>query len=227
MRSSQPSVTTVLVASASSAAAAVVVHALWAPGTIAGAPLTPVLVALFDALLRRPSERLARGVRERLRARQPVRSASAPPSYRIYRARPSVWRVLATGMTAFAIGATALTATELALQRSVGDHDDRTTLLGGSRTQPRLPSPSPGPPSASGGQPPTTAPMRAAKSNQREAARQRRSERAPERRHEPDGNQPAKPTSPTTPAEAPASTVPTPSPPPPSNDSSGAPPPSQ
>ncbi|MGZ6671248.1 MAG: hypothetical protein ACXVFM_02740 [Solirubrobacteraceae bacterium] len=228
--------TAVLVASASSAAAAVVVHGLWPPGTIAGAALMPVLVALFDELLRHPAERLTHAVRERLAPRDPLRSAPAP-SYRIYRVRPTFWRVLATGMTAFAIGATTLTAAELALHRSLGDREDRTTLLGGQRTQPRPPSPSTGWPQAPDvGQPTTAAPMPAGEPKQREAARRRRSSRAPERRRDPHRRRPPDtPASPIPPgatpapppAEAPPSTVPTPAPPPPSNDSSGTSPPSQ
>jgi hypothetical protein len=229
-------VTAVLVASASSAAAAVVVHGLWPAGTIAGAALMPVLVALFNELLRHPAERLTHAVRERLAPRDPLRSAPAP-SYRIYRARPTVWRVLATGMTAFAIGATALTAAELALHRSLGDRDDRTTLLGGQRTQPRPPSPSTGwPPGSAGGQPTIAAPMPAGEPKQRDAARRRGSSRAPERRRDPHRRRPpdapASPIPPSTtpapaPAEAPASTVPTPAPRPPSSDSPGTSPPSQ
>src|SRR5438874_9295489 len=46
-----------VIASVSSAAAAVVVHQLWPPGTIPSAALTPVLVELFAAGLRRVNPR--------------------------------------------------------------------------------------------------------------------------------------------------------------------------
>jgi hypothetical protein len=113
MRSGQRSLIAILVAAASSAGAAVIVHMLWAPGTVAGAAVTPVLVAFLDELLRRPAEHLSRAARERMGA-----------------------RVVATAIAAFAIGGTALTAAELAMHRAVGDRNERTTLLGGPRTRP-------------------------------------------------------------------------------------------
>ena len=42
-----------IIASASSAAAAVVVHALWKPGTVIAAALTPILMSLFAEALSR------------------------------------------------------------------------------------------------------------------------------------------------------------------------------
>ena len=120
MRSGQPSPPALLVAAVASAAAAVIVHTLWAPGTVAGAAVTPVLVTLFDELLWRPAEHLSRAARERIAVRP----------------RARWWRAVATGIAAFAIGATALTCAELALHRSVGDRNERTTLLGGPRTRP-------------------------------------------------------------------------------------------
>lgn len=47
---------TLLVASMASVAAAFVVSALWAPGTLIGAAVTPVIVALTSELLRKPIE---------------------------------------------------------------------------------------------------------------------------------------------------------------------------
>jgi hypothetical protein len=120
MRSGQPSPPALLVAAVASAAAAVIVHTLWPPGTVAGAAVTPVLVTLFDELLSRPAEHLSRAARERIAVRP----------------RARWWRAVATGIAAFAIGATALTCAELALHRSVGDRHERTTLLGGPQTRP-------------------------------------------------------------------------------------------
>jgi hypothetical protein len=62
---------TLIVASTSSAAA-VVVRELRAPGRIASAALTPLLIAVFGELLRRPAYRLTHAARERLKSRPGV-----------------------------------------------------------------------------------------------------------------------------------------------------------
>jgi hypothetical protein len=53
---------TLVIASAASATAALVTSRLWIAGTWIAAAMTPVLVTLVSELLRRPTERIARGV---------------------------------------------------------------------------------------------------------------------------------------------------------------------
>jgi hypothetical protein len=119
---------TLVIASISSAAAAVVVRALWAPGTIAGAALMPLLVTLFGELLHRPAHRLSAVARQRLRA-----GTSADPGVleRMLRKHARWRRVGGTAAAAFLIGSGALTCWEVILHHSVANANDRTTLWGG------------------------------------------------------------------------------------------------
>ncbi|HEY1507390.1 MAG TPA: hypothetical protein VGF93_00200 [Solirubrobacteraceae bacterium] len=118
---------TLVVASVSSAVAAVVVRELSAPGTIASAALTPLLVALFGELLHRPAHRLTHVARQRLAGR---RNAEPGLVERILR-RPLRWqRVLGTATAAFLIGSVALTGWELLINHSLANARDRTTLWG-------------------------------------------------------------------------------------------------
>lgn len=52
------SVTTIIIASAASASAAFVVSRAWGPGTLIGAAVTPVIIAIVTELLRRPATKL-------------------------------------------------------------------------------------------------------------------------------------------------------------------------
>jgi hypothetical protein len=81
---------TLVIASAASATAALVTSRLWIAGTWIAAALTPVLVTLISELLRRPTERIARGItvdRAALpdpeapaqRVAERLRAADAPP----------------------------------------------------------------------------------------------------------------------------------------------------
>jgi hypothetical protein len=120
---------TLIVASVSSAAAAVVVRQLWAPGTIASAALTPLLVAVFGELLHRPAYRLTHAARERLKSRPGLSWRTIDQIARI----PSRWqRVLVTTGAAFLIGSVALTGWELLGHHSLAIARDRTTLWGGT-----------------------------------------------------------------------------------------------
>ena len=125
---------TLVVASVSSAVAAVVVREFSAPGTIASAALTPLLVALFGEVLHRPAHRLTHAARQRLASR---RNAEAGFIDRILRT-PARWqRVLLTATAAFLLGSVALTGWELVVHHSLANARDRTTLWGGSvRQQP-------------------------------------------------------------------------------------------
>jgi hypothetical protein len=120
---------TLIVASVSSAAAAVVVRQLWAPGTVASAALTPLLIAVFGELLHRPAYRLTHAARERLKSRPASSWRTIDQIVRI----PSRWqRVLVTTGAAFLIGSVALTGWELLAHHSLASARDRTTLWGGA-----------------------------------------------------------------------------------------------
>jgi hypothetical protein len=135
------SLTTLFVTAAASAATAVIVHALWAPGTIPAAAATPVLISVFSELLRRPIERLGEAARRLLgtRVQPPKRPASRPG--RGWWARPRWGRAVGTGLAGFALGATALTAVELVFDQSSSDSGNRTTFLGGTRSPEQTPAP--------------------------------------------------------------------------------------
>jgi hypothetical protein len=83
-----------VIASVSSAATAVVVHALWKPGTVLSAAVTPVLMTLFAEALRRPAERVV------------VRTGGGGHHATIDAERPRRrWgRAVAAGLAAFALG---------------------------------------------------------------------------------------------------------------------------
>lgn len=148
------SLVAVLIASASSAGAAVVVRALWEPGTIASAAMTPFLVALFDELLHRHTERLASVARERFSGSLPL-PAAALRGGQVLAPRTRWRRIAAMTLGAFAIGGGALTGAELLLHHSVAGRANATTLFGGPSVraaappeppQRGAPSPAPGPP---------------------------------------------------------------------------------
>jgi hypothetical protein len=68
---------TLVIASAASATAALVTSRLWIAGTWIAAAMTPVIVTLVSEMLRRPTERIARGITVDRPALQP--DAEAPP----------------------------------------------------------------------------------------------------------------------------------------------------
>jgi hypothetical protein len=166
------SLTTLIVAAIASAGTALVIRAVWGPGTIFGAAMSPVLVALISEGLRKPQQHVARvapTLRERTMpggtsgtpgadpqpepeyeppdpdARTPGLDAEEPPTRsedpfglreperrlpgaELLRRR---WKLaVATGLLAFAIAATVLTAAELAAGGSAAG-DGRTTVFGG------------------------------------------------------------------------------------------------
>ena len=83
---------TLLVTAAASAGAAFVTSQLWAPGTLAAAALTPVIVALLKEMLSRPVDVVTRAVpvrgvvRSATREGEPV--AGAPPARQPYAHSP-------------------------------------------------------------------------------------------------------------------------------------------
>ena len=147
------SVQTLLIASAASMAAAIVVHEFWKGGAIVGAAITPVIVAVVSESLRKPVTRVST-LREERRTRP---QAVAPPDFRDGPPAPQaaredpfgIWQqhapqpwyrrldrrhlriALITGALAFAVGAIALTATELVFGGNVGSGSNRVTLVPG------------------------------------------------------------------------------------------------
>lgn len=100
------SVVTLIIAAAASASAAFVVSRVWGSGTLIGAAVTPIIVAVVTELLRRPATRLPD-----LRTPPPTggRSPAGPaePPVHVYRAAPEArhWRIVAvTALAAFVIG---------------------------------------------------------------------------------------------------------------------------
>ena len=73
---------TLVIASAASAAAALVTSRLWIAGTWIAAAMTPVLVTLVSEMLRRPTERIARGITVDSPALPATMSSVSPQSAR-------------------------------------------------------------------------------------------------------------------------------------------------
>jgi hypothetical protein len=150
------SITTLVIASCSSLVAAAVVSRVWGGGTLVGAAVTPVIVALVSEGLKKPATVIGtvRETRTSARRYDPVaegrrgvregdlamasRTRPAPERERsIHRAgrgaprRPLILAVV-TGLVAFAIAAVLLTSSDLVLGRSVTGTGQRTTLFSGS-----------------------------------------------------------------------------------------------
>jgi hypothetical protein len=152
------SVTTLMIASLSSLAAAIVVSRLWGAGTLIGAAMTPVIVALVSEGLRRPATVIGtvretraapfdpvaegrRGLREGdlERARRAI-PAAAVAERRVHTAgrgggaglrlpRPRVIAAVVTGLVAFLLAGVFLTGSELVLGKSVVSSSKRTTYI--------------------------------------------------------------------------------------------------
>jgi hypothetical protein len=150
------SVTTLTIASASSLAAALVVSRLWGGGTLIGAAMTPVIVAIVSEGLRRPAT-IVTSVRETRSARyDPVAEgraglregdleragahvpAAAAAERRVHRVsggpgfrlpRPRVLAAVVTGLVAFVLAGALLTGSELVLGKSVVSSAKRTTYI--------------------------------------------------------------------------------------------------
>jgi hypothetical protein len=149
------SITTLVIASCSSLAAAAVVSRVWGGGTLVGAAVTPVIVALVSEGLKKPATVIStvRETRTTTRRYDPVaegrrgaregdlamaRTQTSEGTERtVHHAgrraprRPLVLAI-ATGLVAFAIAAVLLTSTDLVLGRSVTGSGQRTTLFSGS-----------------------------------------------------------------------------------------------
>jgi hypothetical protein len=151
------SVTTLTIASLSSLAAALVVSKIWGGGTLIGAAMTPVIVAVVSEGLRRPATVVAtvretRGPRydpvaegraglregdlERARSHVPAAAAaerrvhhlsSGGPAFGL--PRPRVIAAVLTGLVAFVLVGVLLTGSELVLGKSVVSSSKRTTFV--------------------------------------------------------------------------------------------------
>jgi hypothetical protein len=128
--------TDLVIASVSSAAAAVIVHALWKPGTVIAAALTPILMSLFAEALRRPAELVRVRTDSGASGRAPVE---------VHRSRPRWGRAVVIGLAAFGLGAAGLTAAEVVLNRAFAERAGDTTLF----DRERRPAPARTPASAS------------------------------------------------------------------------------
>jgi hypothetical protein len=153
------SATTLMIASLSSLAAALVVSKIWGGGTLFGAAMTPVIVALVSEGLRRPAT-IVTSVRETRSGRydpvaegraglregdieraRPVMPAAAVAERRVHRVsdgggglslrlpRPRVIAAVVTGLVAFALAGVFLTGSELVLGKSVVSSSKRTTFV--------------------------------------------------------------------------------------------------
>ena len=144
---------TLLIAASGSAAAAFLVPLLWRPGTVIAAAMTPIVVAIVSEALKRPAERVS-AVRARRTTtgfstvEQPFDPLAPPPEEELaalttrtapratHQRRfltPRQWKLgLATGLAAFFVAASVVTASDFLAGDAVTAGGSRTTLFGGS-----------------------------------------------------------------------------------------------
>jgi hypothetical protein len=152
MRRDGIDLTTLLITAVASAAAAYTCSKIWAPGTLASAAFTPVLVAIIKEALARPTQAVTRAVPVRgvVRSSPPPAEhgdAPAPPepppldrvpqagevSYHSTRSSARRWRMaIITGLLGFVIAVLVLTVPELVAGRSASGGGG-TTLFGGQQ----------------------------------------------------------------------------------------------
>jgi hypothetical protein len=144
---------TLLTTAIASAVAAYVTSQIWAPGTLAAAAFTPVLVALLKEMLARPAEVVTRAVpvrgvvRSTPSAGEPVEPARETPEEieaRIAQLgeapgisparRRRNWQLaVVTGLLGFIIAAVIITVPELVAGSSASGGDRDTTFFGGKQ----------------------------------------------------------------------------------------------
>jgi hypothetical protein len=140
---------TLAITAVASAAAAYVTSEVWAPGTLASAAITPVLVALIKEALAKPAVVVTRAVPVRgvVRSSTPGDAPPAPPapidervaqhgeiqgSSKSFGRR--AWQTaIVTGLLGFLVAAVIITVPELVSGKSVTGGGGKTTLLGGDR----------------------------------------------------------------------------------------------
>jgi hypothetical protein len=165
------SLTTLLISSLSAVAAAILVPMFWEKGSIIATAVTPIIVALVSEGLNRPAKviktaaprvarRTATGAAVRTRTPSGVGARGDGPEqlpprrddpFGLYAderprgTRRPVKIALVTGLLAFLVGATVVTASELAIfGHSIGQSNRQTGLLGG-KTKKKSATPTPTP----------------------------------------------------------------------------------
>ena len=109
---------TLVITAIASAAAAFITSKVWAPGTLASAAFTPVIIAVAKEALRKPADVVVAG-----------RTGGGDGRFHHHWRRAAI-----TGLAGFAIFAVVITVSELAAGNSVTDKERGTTLFGGTRT---------------------------------------------------------------------------------------------
>jgi hypothetical protein len=150
MRRDGIDLTTLLITAVASAAAAYTCSKIWAPGTLASAAFTPVLVAIIKEALARPTQAVTRAVPVRGVVRSsppPASHGDAPPppepppqdrvpqpgevTYHSAGSSARRWRMaIITGLLGFVIAVLVLTVPELVAGQSASGGGG-TTLFGG------------------------------------------------------------------------------------------------
>ena len=148
------SVTTLAIASVSSIVAAYVIHTFWSGGTILGAGLTPVIVAIVSESLKKPTKAIT-SIRDERRSRSGVsrrtpRDTPVAPPPELERPDPfGIWEAdrrsrfhwvkgrplkiaIVTGILAFGIAAFVVTSADLVFG-SGGGGGDRLKILPGTQ----------------------------------------------------------------------------------------------
>jgi hypothetical protein len=142
---------TLAVTAAASAAAAYACSKIWAPGTLASAAFTPVLVALIKEAMDRPARAVVQAVPVRGVVRSSHQAEAPPPAveevvvprqgevrYHSAKLGRRGWEVaIVTGLLGFLVAAIVLTVPELVGGKSIAGGDRGTTLFGGEAKQQR------------------------------------------------------------------------------------------
>jgi hypothetical protein len=145
---------TLLITAAASAAAAYTCSKIWAPGTLASAAFTPVLVAIIKEALARPTQAVTRAVPVRgvVRSASPADEPPEPPpldrvaqpgevTYHSTRRSARRWRMaIITGLLGFVVAVLVLTLPELVTGRSASGGGRGTTLFGGQARERKQPT---------------------------------------------------------------------------------------
>jgi hypothetical protein len=157
-RSGGIDLSTLLITAAASAAAAYTCSKIWAPGTLASAAFTPVLVAIIKEALARPTQAVTRAVPVRgvVRSSPPPGSqADEPPepppldrvpqpgevTYHSTRSSARRWRMaIITGLLGFVVAVLVLTVPELVAGHSASGGGRSTTLFGGQQSERKQPT---------------------------------------------------------------------------------------
>ena len=146
-------VQTLVITAVASACAAYVTSELWAPGTLASAAITPVIVALVKEALAKPADVVTRAVPVRGVVRSATRSDEPydpiqpfePRDVRVPQqgeipgrsvaAPRRAWKVaVATGLLGFLVAAVIITVPEFLAGSSAAGGDRQTTFFGGKKS---------------------------------------------------------------------------------------------